>query len=133
MIESTCLERATLYNRSPTITAVLPLMPVSTSSNISVGVPSAPAQTVLIASITRESSPPEATFERGLSGSPLFADSMNSTSSLPFAWSFPSSGRNTMPNAAFAIPSSCNCSVILRHRSSAASLRFSVSFAAVLR
>ena len=45
---------------SPTMVAVFPPIPASTSSNINVGIWSARARMLFMASMTRESSPPEA-------------------------------------------------------------------------
>ena len=57
-------------SRRPTSTAARPPTPASTSSNTSVGVVSAPASTTSTASITRESSPPEAPLCTGSGGAP---------------------------------------------------------------
>ena len=54
--------------------AVIPEIPVSISSKISVGVSSSSARTVFTASMTRDSSPPDATFPIGFRGSPGFAE-----------------------------------------------------------
>ena len=48
-----------------------------------VGTPLAFRSTVLIASATRDSSPPEATFNKGLIGSPRLAVNRKANSSLP--------------------------------------------------
>ena len=82
-MHNTCRRRETIFRRSPTILAVLPPIPMSTSSKMSVGTLSTSDSTVLIASMTRESSPPEATFTSGLSGSPGLAERRNSTESTP--------------------------------------------------
>ena len=68
---------------SDTICAVRPLIPVSISSNISVGISSVSARTALIASMILDSSPPEATAPRGRGGSPGFVEIKNSASSNP--------------------------------------------------
>ena len=64
-------------------------MPASTSSNTRVGVASARASTALMASATRDSSPPDAMRASGRGGSPGLGASRNATSSAPVA----SSGR----------------------------------------
>src|SRR5690348_7850818 len=58
-------------------------MPASTSSKTRVGMRSASAPTVLMASITRASSPPEATLASGAIGSPGLAENIISTASAP--------------------------------------------------
>ena len=58
-------------------------MPMSTSSKTSVGTRSTSARAVLSASITRESSPPEATRASGRGSTPGLADSRNSARSTP--------------------------------------------------
>ena len=63
--------------------AVRPPMPMSTSSKTSVGTRSASASAVLSASITRESSPPEATRASGRGSTPGLAESRNSARSTP--------------------------------------------------
>ena len=68
---------------APTATATSPPIPVSISSKIRVSTPSVRAKMVLSASITRESSPPEAIFARGSGGFPGFALIINSISSFP--------------------------------------------------
>ena len=52
--------RASRASRRPTSTAAWPPTPASTSSNTNVGTGSAPAKTTSTASITRDSSPPDA-------------------------------------------------------------------------
>src|SRR5258708_4321434 len=71
--------------RRPTCTAASPPMPASTSSKTRVGSLSASAPTVLIASITRASSPPDATRASGCSGSPGVAEDIISPPSAPVA------------------------------------------------
>ena len=60
------------FNFTPTFSAVLPDIPESISSNISVSMPSFFAKTLLIASMILESSPPEAILSSGFTGSPGF-------------------------------------------------------------
>src|SRR5438067_882276 len=60
-------------------------MPWSTSSNTSVGTASCCARTTFSASMSRESSPPEATFESGRASSPTLSCTSNVTSSAPCA------------------------------------------------
>jgi len=64
-------------------TAAWPPTPASTSSKTSVGGPPEPAKTTSIASITRDSSPPDAPFCRGRAGAPGCATRRSSTSSAP--------------------------------------------------
>jgi hypothetical protein len=59
----------------PTGSALRPPMPVSTSSKTRTGVSSASARTLLIASATRDSSPPDAIRASGRAGSPGFGAS----------------------------------------------------------
>ena len=107
---------------SPTTAAVRPLMPVSISSNISVGTRSLSAKMDLKQSIIRLSSPPDATFSRGFSGSPGFALSINSAVSRPpFRGSPPDASLSATSNIAFAMP---------RSFSSFSTSRFSLSPAA---
>ena len=70
---------------SATFPAVIPLMPESISSKISVGVSSLSASTVLIARRILESSPPETVVPSGFGGSPGFTEIKNSASSIPRA------------------------------------------------
>lgn len=83
----TCLLPAISAIFSDTFCAVLPLIPVSISSNIRVGMSSVSAITDFNASMIRDSSPPEAISERGLSGSPGFVEMRNDTLSTPFSLS----------------------------------------------
>ena len=59
---STCSRSATRSSRSPTAAAVAPPMPASTSSKTSVGTGEPRESTTFSASISRDSSPPEAIF-----------------------------------------------------------------------
>src|SRR5699024_8847665 len=63
--------------------ATLPLTPVSISSNITVLISSCAAKILLIASIMRDNSPPDAVLDKGLNGSPLLEDNINSIWSMP--------------------------------------------------
>ena len=85
----TCLVFDTWRSFTPIFWAARPLTPVSISSNIIVGVSSFSATTFFIASIIRESSPPEAIFAIGFGGSPAFTDIISSITSIPFAVSLP--------------------------------------------
>ena len=73
---------ASARSRSPTARAVWPPMPASTSSNTSVGGPPVLA-TAISASITRESSPPDAVSRSGAAGTPGLGAIRNSTCSAP--------------------------------------------------
>ena len=75
--------RASAQRLRPTGSALRPPMPVSTSSKTSVGVSSASARTCLIASATRDSSPPDAIRASGRAGSPGFGASRKTTWSTP--------------------------------------------------
>ena len=68
---------------SPTCSPTRPPMPASTSSNTSVGTRSRRARMVLSASITRDSSPPDATRASGRGSWPTLSATPNSTSSAP--------------------------------------------------
>ena len=59
-------------------------MPTSISSKISVLIESCSANTAFMASIIRESSPPDAALPKGFKSSPGFVDNINSISSFPF-------------------------------------------------
>ncbi len=76
--------------------AVAPPRPASTSSKTTVPAPPAPAATVMSASITRESSPPEAISRSGPGGTPGFGAIRNSTSSPPVA-AYRASGSPSAP------------------------------------
>ncbi len=81
-MHTTCLLSPSARRRSPTARAVCPPMPASISSNTSVPIaarsalsrrrppPSPAAEAVMTASITRESSPPEAISRNGPAGTP---------------------------------------------------------------
>ena len=79
----TWCERAISAIFSETFCAVLPLIPVSISSKISVSVSSLLARTDLIPSMILESSPPEAILASGRKSSPGFTLIINSASSAP--------------------------------------------------
>ena len=70
---------------SATIVAVLPLIPVSISSKIKVSISSSEARIDFMASIIRESSPPDATLFNGLTGSPGFVEIIKLTLSNPLS------------------------------------------------
>src|SRR5690349_20152077 len=74
---------ASLARRRPISTAALPPTPASTSAKPNVGTGSAPAKTTSIASITRDSSPPEAPLCSGSAGAPGLEARRISTSSAP--------------------------------------------------
>ena len=80
---STWAERASRASRRPTSTAALPPTPASISSNTNVGTGSAPANTTSTASISRDSSPPEAPRCSGRNAVPGCAANSISTSSMP--------------------------------------------------
>ena len=84
MTQRTCRVRATWRSFLPTVSAVLPPMPTSTSSKISTGTASVAASTTLSASIVRESSPPEAMRASGRTSSPELPENRNSAWSTPF-------------------------------------------------
>ena len=67
-----------------THTEVLPEIPVSISSKIITETLSTAENTVLIASITREISPPDAVLFKGASSFETFVEIKNSTLFLPF-------------------------------------------------
>ncbi len=90
----------------PTLSAVLPPTPASISSNISTGILSTSARIFFSASIILDSSPPEATFDSGLSGSPGFAEKSNSIVSMPVEDS--GDGLTSTLNPAFSNASSFN-------------------------
>src|SRR5580700_3029826 len=66
----TCASLASLARRRPTSTAALPPTPASTSSKTNVGTGSAPAKTTSMASMTLDSSPPDAPLVSGRAGAP---------------------------------------------------------------
>src|SRR3954449_12451608 len=67
---TTWCSRASRASRRPISPAAWPPTPASTSSNTITGTGSAPAKTTSMASITRESSPPEAPLCTGRGGAP---------------------------------------------------------------
>src|SRR5581483_3103064 len=75
---------ASLASRRPISTAALPPTPASTSSKRYVGTGSVPAKTTSTASITRDSSPPDAPLAMGRGGAPGCGASSTSTSSAPY-------------------------------------------------
>ena len=81
-MQSTWRASPSARRRSPTARAVWPPTPASTSSNTSVRDSPAPA-TVISASITRDSSPPDAASRIGAAGTPGFGASISSTRSAP--------------------------------------------------
>ena len=81
-MQSTWRASPSARSRSPTARAVWPPTPASTSSNTSVRDSPVPA-TVISASITRDSSPPDAASRSGAAGTPGLGASMNSTRSAP--------------------------------------------------
>src|SRR5215470_10303527 len=104
-------------------------MPASTSSKTSVGSSSDSAPAARIASITRDSSPPDATLASGAGTSPGLAENRISTSSAPSA---ATSWRDTRRASKTAPPRRrpLSSSVTARVSRSAASARRSVSSAA---
>ena len=84
VMQITWRPRRAARSRSPTARAVLPPMPASISSKTSV-VPRRRCARPVSASITRESSPPEAASRSGETGIPGFVATRNSTVSAPFA------------------------------------------------
>ena len=74
---------ASSASRRPTSTAARPPTPASTSSKTNVGTGLVPASATSMASITRDSSPPEAPLASGRAGEPVLAASWSSTSSSP--------------------------------------------------
>ena len=94
--------RASTASRRPISTAARPPTPASTSSNTNVGTGSAPASTTSRASITRDSSPPEAPLATGRAGAPACGESCSSTSSAPCG---PTATRRVAPSSSTSIPS----------------------------
>ena len=80
---STCTRSATRASRSPTAAAVAPPMPESTSSNTRVGTAEPPDSTTFSASISRDSSPPEAMRPSGPGAWPGLVAIRNRTASAP--------------------------------------------------
>ena len=103
-------------------------MPVSTSSKIRVSTVSVEASTVFMASIIRESSPPEAIFATGLGFSPGLAEIKSSILSTPLGES--SNVSNIGTSSTLGILRNCISSLTFLAKSSAAVLRFSLSFSA---
>ena len=84
--QMTCAFLETQRSLMPTLFAASPLMPVSISSKICVSAaPESSDSTVLMASIIRESSPPDAIFDIGFGSSPAFAETRNWMRSQPKA------------------------------------------------
>ena len=106
--------------RSPTARAVWPPTPASTSSKINVPAPPAPA-TVISASITRDSSPPDAVSRTGAAGTPGLGASMNSTRSAPPA-PISSRGSSSTANDAPSIARKASSATTRRASSGAARL-----------
>ena len=106
-------------------------MPVSISSNTIVPTPPFSASRLLIASIRRDNSPPDAIFDSGFSGSPGFGEIMNSITSSPTDCGmkiFPS-GRiaNDTWKMVLPMPRSFSCAIIFFSNSLASPCRASVS------
>ena len=80
---STWADLASAASRLPISTAALPPTPASTSSKTNVGTGRVSARATSIASITRDSSPPEAPLVSGRGSEPVLAASTSSTSSTP--------------------------------------------------
>ena len=125
----TWASRASRASRRPTSTAAFPPTPASTSSNTNVGTGSAPAKTTSMASMTRDSSPPEAPLASGSEGAPGCAASRISTSSPPCG---PNSSRGVTTTliVAFGMARAVSSAVTSAANRSAASLRSAVSWAA---
>ena len=100
----------------PTARAVAPPTPASTSSNTTVGEPSTEVAMLIRASITRDSSPPEATSRSG-PGHPGFGPIRNSTESPPPGRSGPAARRRRLGRS--SITTSNVASAIARSPSSA--------------
>lgn len=93
---------------SPTALAISPPTLASISSNTMSGVASWSASELLTASMTREISPLEAIWRRGLSGSPGLGPNWKSTVSRPFVVGFVV-GMRLRSKAACLKPSSLRC------------------------
>src|SRR6476646_3379647 len=118
-----CRPTASARRCSPTARAVCPPMPASISSNTSRGpalsLPLSEAcATLRSASITRESSPPEAISRSGPAGRPGLAAIISSTVSAPRGPHPPSRGANSTENVASGMASSAS-----RSRTAALGLR----------
>ena len=94
--------RASAHRLRPTGSALRPPIPASISSNTSVGVSSASARTCLIASATRDSSPPDAIRASGRAGSPGLGRNVKTTVSTPVA-----SNATASPSSSTAGSSPC--------------------------
>ena len=93
-----------------------PLIPVSISSNINVGILSLSTKTHFNASIILDNSPPDNTFSSGFSGSPGFAEIKNWTSSYPLLLAS-SLKFTSILIIAFSSPTYDNSSLILTSKS----------------
>ena len=125
----TCEDRASRARRRPISTAARPPTPASTSSNTNVGTGSAPANTTSMASMTRDSSPPEAPLCSGSGGAPGCAASLISTSSAPYGPGS-SSSASTAVSDACGMASSVSSAVTSAANRSAACERIAVRSAA---
>ena len=85
VMHSTCLRSPSSRSRAPTARAVWPPMPRRPRRTRASPRPRTPPATLMIASITRESSPPEAISRSGPAGTPGFGAIMNSTGRRPRA------------------------------------------------
>ena len=85
MTHSTWWSRDSSFSLWPTDSAMRPPMPMSSSSNTSVGMRSDSARITFSASMTREISPPDAMLASGFSSSPALGDIRNSIRSIPWA------------------------------------------------
>ncbi|MNC85211.1 hypothetical protein D3C83_08000 [compost metagenome] len=105
------------FSMRPTISATRPPIPASTSSKMSVGTRATRLVTVWIARLSRDSSPPEATFDSGCGAMPLCVETRNSTCSNP-CWPGSSSGfsatAKTPPAMARVCIASATCSESFR-------------------
>jgi len=79
----TCIFPAALCNTSPTLPAISPEIPLSISSKIIVGRSFRSEMSDFSASITLESSPPEATLLRSAGSCPRLAENLNTRLSIP--------------------------------------------------
>ena len=95
-------------SRSPTARAVWPPTPASTSSNTSVRRPAGCSATDISASITRESSPPDAVSRSGAAGTPGLGAIRNSTCSAPVAAELVARAASSTSNDASSIASSAS-------------------------
>ena len=83
MTQSTCARLPTAHSFLPTTSPARLPIPASISSNTSDGAPEAVCSTLLSASIIRDVSPPDATFDSGRDSSPRFVRAANVTRSIP--------------------------------------------------